>query len=346
MRRGLRTAFLLCAALVAAQTGRADLVTTHNGAQIVGRIAALEDGRITVVTSYAGEIKVLLTAVRSLSTSQPLNVRLADGTQVEGTVSGGAGGALVVVTPIRTIDTRVADLRGLFPATASRSNDPAQSPPRWSYEVGINASGRSGNQEQVGAAFSARASRVSARDNLSLRANYDRQSTSGVKSADQLKTGLDYQRNLAARSMWYARDDAGYDNVRDLEFYAIAAGGLGYDLVKRTALRLTVRGGLSYRYEDFGNPATDDVATLGADLGLANVWQIKGTSLVSRITYVQGFDAATTYRIQHESYYEMPMTLDHFRVRLGLTHDYNTRVGTATAKLDTSYFVQLLMSWQ
>lgn len=346
MRRALRTIVLLCAALVAAQPGRADLIITHNGAQIVGRIVALEDSRITVVTSYAGEIRVLLTAVRAISTSQPLNIRLADGAQVEGTLSGGDGGALLVVTPIRTISTRVADLRGLFPATASRGTDTPPAPPRWSYEVGVNASGRSGNQEQVGAAFSARASRVSARDNLSLRVNYDRQSTSGIKSADQLKTGLDYQRNLAARSMWYARDDAGYDNVRDLELYTIAAGGLGYDLVKRAALRLTVRGGLSYRYEDFGNPATDDVATLGADLGLANVWQIKGTSLVSRVTYVQGFDDASTYRIQHESYYEMPMTLDHFRVRLGLTHDYNTRVGSTTARLDTSYFVQILMSWQ
>lgn len=341
-----RLLLFLLAAL--APLARADILYTNNGAQIVGQITGVKNGRLEVATTYAGTITVLQTAVTGISTQRPLALQLADGTQAEGTVSSGiASGSLLIVTPERTLTARVIDLRGLWESTANRSTPTGVArAPTWSFELSANVNGRSGLKDQLGATLGARASRISARDTFTARLNVDRQSTSGVRSADQLKAGVDYQRNLAARSIWYVRDEGGYDHVRDLRLYDIAAGGFGYDLVKRPTVRVTARAGLSYRYEDFSNPATRDLAALGGDFGLANVMQLHGNSLVNRVTYVQAFDRARTYRLTHESYFELPTTINRLRMRLGLTNDYNSQVGVGIEKFDTTYFAQVLVLWQ
>jgi len=331
-----------------APLARADILYTNNGAQIVGQITGVKNGRLEVATTYAGTISVLQTTVTGISTQRPLALQLADGTQVEGTVSSGiASGSVLIVTPERTLTARVIDLRGLWESTANRSTPTGVArAPTWSFELSANVNGRSGLKDQLGATVGARASRISAQDTFTARLNIDRQSTSGVRSADQLKAGVDYQRNLAARSIWYVRDEGGYDHVRDLRLYDIAAGGFGYDLVKRPTVRVTARAGLSYRYEDFSNPATRDLAALGGDFGLANVMQLHGNSLVNRVTYVQAFDQARTYRLTHESYFELPTSINRLRMRLGLTNDYNSQVGVGIEKFDTTYFAQVLVLWQ
>ena len=328
-------------------TACGDVLVTGNGARIVGEITRIEGGRIEITTTYAGPITVQQASVVAITTSRPLGVHLTDGTQAEGSLSNGAGGALLVVTPIRTIATSVANIRASWPTTQRETPPDAPAKASWFFEVSANLAGRSGTTDQFGSAVGARATRNTAKDFLTLRLNYDRQQTNAQRTADQARFGIDYQRNLARRTMWYVRNDAGYDELRDLALYDIAAGGVGYDLVSRPAQRVTLRTGLSYRYEDFGAPTAQDISSLGIDLGLANSLQWKNTSLVNRVTLVHGFDASDGFRVSHESYYEMPLTHAHLRFRFGLTNDYNAQLrGNAVERLDTTYFAQVLFTWQ
>jgi hypothetical protein len=342
--------FLLscAAALLAlgALPARADVVHTLDGAQIVGRVTGVREGRIVVETTYAGEVAVLQNKVKAITTDRPLTIQLADGTQMEGTLAASASGALLVVTPMRTIPTSVAKVRNLWPTTADRSATFGGGEEAWSYELNTNVSGRTGNKEQLTAALGFRATRMTSVDTLQFRADYERQATSGVKSADQLRLNGDFQQNLGERTVWYARGDTGYDDIRDLNFYAIAAGGYGYDLIKQDGVRITARAGLSFRFENFGNPGTKDIAAPGADFGLSNVMNFGGPTLVNRITYIQGFDAADSFRLAHESYFELPTSPQNLRVRLGIAHDYNSRVGQGVEKLDTTYYAQIVLSWR
>jgi hypothetical protein len=338
----LALALLACAAV----TGRADVVHTLEGAQIVGRITGLRDQRIIVETTYAGEVAVLQSRVKAITTDRPLTVQLIDGTQVEGTLAASASGALLIVTPQRTVPTAVAKVRSLWPTTAARAAEFGGADEAWNYELNTNVSGRSGNKEQLTAALGFRATRMTTVDTLQFRVDYERQATSGIKSADQLRLAGDFQQNLGERTIWYARGDGGYDDIRDLNYYAIAAGGYGYDLIKSDGVRITARAGLSFRLENFGNPATKDIAAPGADFGLSNVMNFGGPTLVNRLTYIQGFDAADSYRLAHESYFELPTSPQNLRVRLGIAHDYNSRVGEGVEKLDTTYYAQLVLSWR
>src|SRR5690606_31712358 len=99
--------------------------------------------------------------------------------------------------------------------------------PKWSYEVAADITGKTGNSEQFGTAINARAKRVTATEVLQFYTAYHRQKTDGEVSADQFKAGFDYANNFSGRKSWYVRDEAGYDRVKDIELYNLAATGMG-----------------------------------------------------------------------------------------------------------------------
>ncbi len=216
----------------------------------------------------------------------------------------------------------------------------------WIYETAVDITGKTGNKEQTGTAASARATLKTPQDALQFYAAYDRQISDGAKSADQLKVGVDYQNNFSGKKSWYVRDEGGFDRVKDVNLYNVAAAGVGYDLIKEPKHTLTARTGLSYRYEGYRNPATEDVSSAGLDLGLNHEWEFAESKLVNRISWVPAFSDFGNFRLTHESFYEMPLTIPWWKLRLGVANDYNSKPGAGVEKLDTTYFTRLVMSWE
>ena len=63
------------------------LLELKNGDRLSGRVQGLRDGTVTLVTSYAGNLKVQGAHVVGLSSSQPLVVELQSGQRFQGPVS-------------------------------------------------------------------------------------------------------------------------------------------------------------------------------------------------------------------------------------------------------------------
>src|SRR5690606_29973631 len=141
-----------------------------------------------------------------------------------------------------------------------------------------------------GSALSARAKRIGPHDVLQFYAAYKRQESNGTVSADQFKAGVDYANNFAGRTSWYVRDEAGFDRVKDIDFYNLAAVGLGYDFIKKDKQILTGRAGVSHRFESYGNPATDELNSAGLDLGLHHEYTFRTAKLVNDLTFVPAFE--------------------------------------------------------
>ena len=154
----------------------------------------------------------------------------------------------------------------------------------WAYEAAVDVAGKNGNKDQLGTAASLRAILKTQRDTLQFYTAYDRQETDGLKSADQFKAGVDYQNNFRGRTSWYVRDEGGFDRIKDIELYNVAAVGFGYDVIKEPKHVLTTRAGLSYRYEGYKNPTTTDVKSAGLDFGLAHELTFGNSKLVNRLS--------------------------------------------------------------
>jgi hypothetical protein len=320
----------------------ADTVEIKNGARIIGKITKIDAGSVVVQTDYADKITIKQSQVVSIATDAPIAIRLASGTRFDGTVTAGAGGGIQIAGSDGTISTTMDKVAASWAAGAV---DPLVDR-HWAYEASVDISGKTGNTEQIGTAAELRATLKTTQDTLQFYSSYNRQVSQGAKSADQLKVGVDYQNNFAGRYSWYMRDEGGFDRVKDVELYNIAAAGVGFDIVKQPKRTLTGRTGLSFRYEGYRNPITPDVKSAGLDLGLNSDLDFGHSKLVTRISYVPTFEDFGNYRFMHESFYQIPLAHPAWKLRLGVSNDYNSQPPRGVEKLDTAYFTRLVLNWQ
>jgi len=69
-------------------------------------------------------------------------------------------------------------------------------------------------------------------------------------------------------------------------------------------------------------------------------------TLVNRLSLVPSFNDFANYRATHESFLEVPTTNPSWKVRFGLSNDFNSKPGAGVEKLDTSYYARLVLNWK
>ncbi len=324
---------------------RADVVEVKDGSRLVGTVTKIDAGSVSLDTAYAGKLTIKQSEIVRLETSEPLVVRLAGGTTMAGTISSSADGSLSIKGEDGTINTTVAKLATTW---EPGQTDPAVTAlePKWSYEATVDVVGKTGNSESLGTAFGVRATRVSPHEIMQFYSAYNRQESNGTKSADQFKAGFDYANNFSGRTSWYLRDEGGFDRVKDIDLYNVAAVGLGYDFIKETKQKLTGRFGISHRYEAYGNPLTPDLSAAGLDLALIHDYTFENAKMHNELSYVPTFEDFSNYRAKHDSYVEMPLGAGLWKMRFGLSNDYTSQPGAGVERLDTTYYTKLILNWE
>ena len=340
----LRLTLSLAATALATAQLAADVVETKNGARLVGKVTKIDGGAVVMATDFAGDLTIKQSEVTAITTDAPVAVRLASGTRIDGKVSSTAG-SLQVVGADGTVTTTVDKVAASW---AAGGKDPAVAALErtWAYETSVDVAGKSGNKSQLGTAAQVRATLNGPTDKLVFYTGYDRQVTDGTKSADQFRAGVDYQSNFSGSNSWYVRDEGGFDRIKDIQFYDVAAAGFGYDFVKKPKQTVTGRLGFSFRNENYRNPLTPDVNAAGLDFGFSHSLQLTDSSIINRLTFVPSFNDFSNYRATHESFYEMPFVSPTWKLRVGVSNDYNSKPGKGVDKLDTSYFTRLVLNWR
>ncbi|TAG28531.1 MAG: DUF481 domain-containing protein [Verrucomicrobia bacterium] len=339
---------LLAALAVLFTTGallQADIVETKDGARLTGTVTKVDGGSITLVTDYAGTLTIKQSEVLKFETEKPLFIRLAGGTTMEGTVVASPDGTVTIQGKDGSINITVDKVATTW---ASGEPDPAvgQLMRSWKYEASFDVAGKSGNSEDLGYGGGLKATLAGPEDTLILYGTFAYAKSNSVKSADKAAVGIDYSSYLTERVTWYARDEGGYDSVKDINFYNVAAAGFGYDFIKNPPKqKLTGRFGLSYRFEDYGNPGLDDVRSAGLDLGLNHAYRFENAAMNNNITYVPSFEDFGNYRVMHDSNVEFPLS-GQWKFRVGVNNDYTSQPSPGVEKLDTTYYGRFVLSWE
>lgn len=323
----------------------ADVVETKNGARLVGKVSRIDGTLVWLDTDYAGELKIKQKEVVSVTTEAPLVIRLTSGTVLQGTIAGAGNGSANIAGPDGTLPTTIDKIAATW-TPGGQDPEVVALMRKWAYEVAVDVAGKTGNKEQLATGVSTRASLKTPTDALQFYAAYDRQVSEGVKSADMGKAGLDYSNNFAGKLSWYVREEGGFDRVKDIELYNIAAGGLGYDWIRKPKHILTTRAGLSFRYEGYKNPLTEDVKAAGLDFGLNHEFDTAYWSLINRISYVPLIEDFDNYRILHESFFQFPLAHPAWKLRVGVSNDFNSQPSAGLEQLDTTYFTRFVMYWK
>ncbi|GAB5562487.1 MAG: hypothetical protein SynsKO_41340 [Synoicihabitans sp.] len=327
-----------------ASVASADVIETKDGARLVGTVSGINGGKISFKTSYAGEIKIDQAEVVSLTMDDALAIRLDDGTTLEGTIEPQAEGTVVIESGDGEVKTAVTDVAATW---AVGGTDPAilALQRKWSYEASLDVTGKSGNSENFGSAVSFSAVLDGKDDRLAFYSSYNQQESEGIKSADQFKAGVDYSNNFGANYSWYVRNEAGFDRIKAIDFYDVAGAGFGYTFIKKSNQTLTLRGGLSFRYEAYDNPLVADLSSAGLDFGLAHSYKWDNMKMNNSITFVPSFDDFADFRATHDSHFEMPLKSGPWKIRIGISNDFRSEPPVGLDELDTTWYTRMVLSW-
>jgi hypothetical protein len=335
---------LACAALGAAAPARADVVETKDGSHIVGKITKIDAGEIYLTSDSAGDLVIKQAAVTAIGTDGLLAVRLDSGTRMDGKIAMNQTGNLQITGNDGVVTTSIDKVSAGW-ATSGTDPEIVALERHWKYEASVDINGTTGNKDQTGTEGSFSAKLITAQDELDFYAAYNRQVASGVKSADQFKGGVDYTSHFDRRVSWYVKDESGFDRIMDVRLYDTAAAGLGYDLVKTKQDLLTVRGGLAYRYDDYYNPLTPTVNSAAADFELAHDLKLNNWELNNDLTIVPAFEDLRNVIATQDSFFQVPLADPAWKLRMGVSNEYNGEPGAGIKKLDTTYYTRLILDW-
>ncbi len=348
-------AVFLCAALFSVLQLSADVVETRNGARIVGTVTKIEDGKVFVTTDYAGDLTIKQSEVTVLSTMAPVFVRLASGTVLQGTLAG-EGSTLKIAGADGELSTKVEKVAaswgpgGEDPQVTAMKKEIAARERKWAFQTSVDITGNSGNTNSTGLAAGFTATLASSQDALKFYAttNYaTSEDAAGVenKTADEVKGGVDYASFYSERSGWFVRQELERDNVEDVNLRSTTDAGFTYRVIKTEQHQLTTRFGAGYRFESYGTGVENKGAVLSTGLNNAIKFGDK-VSLVTELQFLPSVDDFADYRFVHDSAFELPITADFWKLRVGLNNQYNSRPQPGREEMDTTYYTRLVLSWK
>ena len=161
-----------------------------------------------------------------------------------------------------------------------------------------------------------------------------------------LKAGVDYTANFVERYSWFVRDEGGFDRIMGIKFYDTAVAGGGYDLIKGAFELLTGRIGLAYRYDGYEGLGTPAVSSAAADVELASDLKTKNWELVNRLTAVPTFADFKNINMAQDSYWQIPLANPSWKLRMGVSNNYDSKPPKGIQRLDTTYYTRLILDWQ
>jgi putative salt-induced outer membrane protein YdiY len=275
----------LCAAfglLLGAATTLAaqQTLVLNNGDRLTGQLQGVAGG-VWTFKHAGGDVKIPATNVASFTASDPIGVRLADGTIAAGTVAP-AGNQLRVSLQDGTTRTVAPSA---FAAVGSPTALDALVPVEigffrpfsqfWGAVVSLGFSDKSGNSRSRGLGANVEVARKSPKDRLTLRAGLAREDSRVGGGEDLQRIVEKYYGSLRAdvfvspKFFLFGETRQERDKFQDIDLRSIYNAGFGYQILSTplTDLRAYASGGA--RREDFTSDLpTKTAAVLGIGAGL------------------------------------------------------------------------------
>lgn len=240
----------------------ADQIVLTNGDKVTGKIVKKEGDTLTVKADLLGDLNIKWANVASVKSDDALTVMLKDNKTVTGTVEI-AEKKVAVTTPKGKEEAPLESLQAVRNEAEQKKYDRLLRPPLWSLWTGyidLGLADAQGNAKSFSFTSAMKASRVTRHDTTTayLTEIYSRGLLSGKTSttADSVRGGWAYNRNLNSRAFVNTFNDYEYDAFQNLDLRVVIGGGLGYKAFKRERLQLGLVGGANYSREQFAVPLT------------------------------------------------------------------------------------------
>ena len=264
MKKMLSAAMIVTILLIGTPNIFADQIVLKNGDRISGKIVKKDGDKIEIETEAAGLVSILWTAVDRIVADQNLNIKLADGQLIKGTVTPedeklavttkDAGEVTIEKEKIDVVRNDAEQLK--FEEERDRLLNPGFGD-LWTGTADVGLSLTTGNSRTRSFTAGVSAARTTTRDKISVYANaiYASNSTSGVSltTANAIWAGGRYDYNINDKLFVYGAADFEHDSPQKLDLRSVFGGGLGYHFIRNEKTQLDLFGGGAYNMEYYQN---------------------------------------------------------------------------------------------
>lgn len=252
-----RYSTLLATALFACAAAQADQIVLKNGDRVTGSIVKKDAKTVTVKTAHFGAVTIAWDQVASVSADSPLNVVLPGGKTVQGTLAT-ADGKVEVKSGSQTQTVPLAEVETLRDAAEQKAYERMLKPrlgDLWTLTGTLGLAATAGNAKTFSFTLPVTAARVTNNDKTTAYFNLIRASAlvNGVTAttAQAVRGGWGYNRNLHPRVFWNFFNDYEYDRFQNLDLRVVLGSGVGVAVWKGERGRFDVVGGFAYNRESF-----------------------------------------------------------------------------------------------
>lgn len=321
----------------------ADTVTMKDGTFLRGRIQRVADGVLEMRAPSLGADSLLrldLAQVEAFMTDEEVAVS-AGGRVSKGVASSSSGH--VVVRGGAEVNKLGPELE-LWRDPMLRPSE-AGARRQWVTQADADVSGRSGVVAGSGFSVGFSAKGVIKADTVQAGLRFMRAEAADQISADDLHATLSYETDPTDVVYWYLRTDTGYDNARQIDFFSVNAGGVGFRLHTDAKGKVDARAGLGHRFELFSGDQ-DDRSAPSADFGLVINRDLGWAAWDTSLNFVPSFQVTGDYYVRHESGLTILRNSGPLSLRLGVANDFRSKPLPSQAKADTAYFLRTTYVWK
>jgi putative salt-induced outer membrane protein len=254
----------LAAGFVSVAPAMADTITLKNGDHLTGTVSQLAGGKLTVKTTYAGDLTITFDEVANVKLDKPLvlstetkngkkiDIKKTEITGIDRTTSG-----FVITTASGPEPVPPAGLGTLRDAAAQTAYEASLHPNfahGWSGTANISVALSSGNSQTTTIGTGVVAARPTKTDKTSLYYNtlYTHDGIAGTTTANQTNAGLRYDHNLNPKMFLFTTGDFATNALQELDLRTVLGGGFGWHALAKPRQQLDILGGLVWTHENYG----------------------------------------------------------------------------------------------
>jgi putative salt-induced outer membrane protein len=252
--------------LVVCASAFADQIVLTNGDRLTGVIKRYDDQKLYLQPDYAGEIAIKWSAIATVTGDKPLHVERTDHTRIAADAITAHGTDVTIESIPAPVTVPAKDIKAIRSDSEELAYEKSLNPGWWrSWRGGGNfgVALAHGNSETTSVSLGFASDRKTVNDKLSMYANavYSMNGQVGTTTANDIRGGARYDRDMSKRLFGYVAGDLEHDGLQALDVRAVLGTGLGYHAINTKTASLDFLGGGAYTREDYGTGISNDLGT-------------------------------------------------------------------------------------
>lgn len=326
----------------------ADKVIIKDGSVLIGTVTKIVDGNLTLVTDFAGNLRIPVSQISSINSDSAISLRLDDNRTFNNKIIPADDERIGLEGNNLSFDfTQIRHLWSVGaedPLVLVEQKKAEALLMKWSHSIGFDFTGSSGNTDDFGLGLRADSTYGNKFREYDLYLAYNNSSKKDVTVVDETKFGAEYDSKFYERLAWYAKTDLENDRLEKIDLRATAALGLKYFWIKNNSYDLSARAGIAFRLEEYQSANNSTLSEPALDFGLEYSHKIRDfISLETDLTYVPSVNDFTDFLLSNDFALVLPLDKkDNWNLRSGINGTYNSTPVSGKDELDLKYYLRLV----